>query len=100
MEDDEDTPPELVLVDDAGDDVITSQAADAQLGSMSSSSAPADEENHPLIPLTLLTGFLGSGKTTLLNYIMTADHGYRVAVCMNGESLKGSGMKMKVNWGC
>ena len=35
------------------------------------------------IPATVLTGFLGSGKTTLLNYILTANHGQRIAVIEN-----------------
>ena len=30
-----------------------------------------------------MTGYLGAGKTTLLNYILTADHGHRIAVIMN-----------------
>ncbi|PZV02689.1 MAG: cobalamin biosynthesis protein CobW [Leptolyngbya sp.] len=36
-----------------------------------------------LIPATVLTGYLGAGKTTLLNYILTAQHGKRIAVIVN-----------------
>lgn len=34
-------------------------------------------------PVTVLTGFLGAGKTTLLNYILTANHGKKIAVIEN-----------------
>lgn len=31
-----------------------------------------------------MLGYLGAGKTTLLNYILTAQHGKKIAVIMNG----------------
>lgn len=33
-------------------------------------------------------GYLGAGKTTLLNYILTAQHGKKIAVIMNGLCLE------------
>lgn len=35
--------------------------------------------------LTESLGYLGAGKTTLLNYILTAQHGKKIAVIMNGK---------------
>jgi G3E family GTPase len=35
------------------------------------------------IPVSVITGFLGSGKTTLLNYILTQEHGKKIAVIEN-----------------
>lgn len=39
--------------------------------------------SHPLIPVTLLTGFLGSGKTTVLNTLLKRPEMGRTAVVIN-----------------
>jgi G3E family GTPase len=38
----------------------------------------------PIVPVTVLTGFLGSGKTTMLNHILNdSSHGMKFAVIEN-----------------
>ncbi|EPQ65496.1 hypothetical protein BGT96224_3437 [Blumeria graminis f. sp. tritici 96224] len=43
------------------------------------------------VPITILTGssdviagYLGAGKTTLMNYILSEQHGKKIAVILNG----------------
>jgi G3E family GTPase len=42
-----------------------------------------DNLKNKKVPVTVLTGFLGSGKTTLLNYILSQNHGKKIAVIEN-----------------
>ena len=43
-------------------------------------------QNYPLLPVTVLSGFLGAGKTTILNHILSNRDGLRVAVIVNDMS--------------
>merc|ERR1719473_1287308 len=40
----------------------------------------SDEEK---VPVTVITGFLGAGKTTFINFILTEQHGKKIAVIEN-----------------
>ncbi|KAJ2157053.1 hypothetical protein GGF46_004767 [Coemansia sp. RSA 552] len=72
--------PELV---DVSGQAVVADAALPQPDNASSEAASDEQEPGKVVPATILTGYLGAGKTTLLNYILTAEHGKRIAVIMN-----------------
>ncbi len=39
--------------------------------------------DRPMVPITLLTGYLGAGKTTLINEVLANQDDYKVAVIVN-----------------
>jgi polynucleotide 5'-kinase involved in rRNA processing len=45
--------------------------------------ASSDDTALSKVPITIVTGYLGAGKTTLLNYILTEQHGKKIAVILN-----------------
>ncbi|KAF0976938.1 hypothetical protein FDP41_004233 [Naegleria fowleri] len=59
--------------------------------SSSNNNTPSESEQPPnkmikapkKCPVTVLTGFLGAGKSTLINYILSHDHGHKIAIIEN-----------------
>jgi CobW/HypB/UreG, nucleotide-binding domain len=99
-ESDDDGPPELVM---SGDDTVTFPKGHGEAlpprkvpitivtgkdNSNSSETPLAASVWQHHIPTAILIprylGYLGAGKTTLLNYILSEQHGKKIAVILNG----------------
>lgn len=63
---------------------MVSADAQASTNQVNHINAMWKRQQAPIIPVTVLTGFLGSGKTTLLNHILNdPNHGMKFAVIEN-----------------
>ena len=68
--------------------VMDADASDDEVPILVSSAAPtlpnpSDAAPSAKVPITIVTGYLGAGKTTLLNYILSEQHGKKIAVILN-----------------
>mmetsp|Transcript_6210 Transcript_6210/g.12656 ORF Transcript_6210/g.12656 Transcript_6210/m.12656 type:complete len:113 (-) Transcript_6210:22-360(-) len=89
--DDEEPPMAVSLqtnVRQATADTSAAEAPDSR-ASKSTDNGPSVLEKFKPCPVTLISGYLGAGKTTFVNYILTEQHGRRIAVILNefGEGL-------------
>lgn len=83
MDIDDEVPPELVETDQGGEaEVVQGKSLRVPITIVTGKShnqLTSREERDADMRL----GYLGAGKTTLLNYILTAQHGKKIAVIMN-----------------
>ena len=76
--------PYQVMLDDGR--LVSAPYDDERVIKLCDEPAPVDPEDIPdseKLPVTIITGFLGAGKTTLVNYILTQNHGKRIAIIEN-----------------
>ncbi|KKY14456.1 putative cobw domain-containing protein [Phaeomoniella chlamydospora] len=79
VREDQDDVPDLVESGRNAMPAATSETADGALQIEQSYQNPDGSK----VPITIVTGYLGAGKTTLLNYILSEQHGKKIAVILN-----------------
>jgi predicted AAA+ superfamily ATPase len=62
---------------------VNAKITDSQDEEVPNLVASLDDTAPSKVPITIITGYLGAGKTTLLNYILTEQHGKKIAVILN-----------------
>lgn len=80
---DDDMPPDLV---EAGNEVPEEEKPVKVPISIVTGTSNLEKHQTSWQITDSMPGYLGAGKTTLLNYILTAEHGKKIAVIMNGET--------------
>ncbi len=82
--DDEEPPPLLVDTDYATNHPANDVRVRVPITIVTGRKYSHDTLEPSSIYLILIPGYLGAGKTTLLNYILSEQHGKKIAVILNG----------------